>query len=149
MAEHIRTTVRTAIAAQIATHVSGLAVFSARSRPIGLSEPGELVEILIPRERTNAQATHCADDPEYRREIEVLLVGYHAGLNDELAANGADLLALKLETAIHADQTLGGKVLDIWLTSTDFALDAAAYANASFSQSWTVLVAKSLAEMNL
>lgn len=148
MAEHIRTTVRKAIAAQLAVEQPTLKIYAARSRPMGLSSPGELVEILVPRERALVQANHSGG-LEYIREIEILLIGYHAATSDDAAADGADLLALNLETAIHSDLTLGNKVQDMWLTTTDFALDAAAYANASFSQSWTVLVAKSLADMNI
>ncbi len=151
MAEHIRTTVRNAIAGHLTGHAlfAGIAIYKSRSRPIGLrGSEQSAVEILVPREITNGQGNHDGDG-EYERRIEVQLIGYCTAVTDEDAADRADDLALQLETAMHDDLTLGGIVTALWMEGTDLALDANAYANASFSQVWKVLVTSSLGAMNV
>ncbi len=148
MAEHIRTTIRAAIKAQLVAALPAIEIHSARSRPIGMKGSGQVIEILIPRERSSLQGLNCDNSPEYEREIEVMLIGYSAATSDDGAADSADLLALNIELAIHNDDKLGGKVQQMWLKNTDFTLDPASYSNASFAQTWGVLVNISLADMS-
>ena len=151
MAEHIRTTIRNAISAHLVGNAlfDGIPVHKSRSRPIGLKGSGKfVVEILIPREKTEPQGNHDGS-AEYEREIEVQLIGYCSAVNDDEATDVSDDLALKIETAMHDDTTLGGIVTDLWMEGSDFALDANAYANASFALVWKVLVTSSLTAMNL
>lgn len=150
MAEHIRTTIRNAISEHLKAHASfvGITVFKSRSRPVGMKGSGKFaVEILIPRETTDPQGNR-GDDTEYEREIEVQLIGYCSAVSDDEATDVSDGLALKLETAMHDDTTLGGIVTDLWMAGTDFALDSGAYANASFSLVWKIQVTSSLNAMN-
>ena len=128
MPEHIRTTIRKAIADLLENDpaLAGVGIYRARARPIGLQGTnGSAVEILVPREVTSAQGAH-GESGEYERRIEVQLIGYVGAVEGETAVDGADDLSLKLETALHSDLTLGGKVIDLWLEGTDLALDAKA-----------------------
>jgi len=151
MPEHIRTTIRHAIATLLEDHagMTGIKIYRARSRPIGLKAgEGQAVEILLPSENSNIQGSHNGD-PQYERSIEVHLIGYHSDVDEEAAVDAADLLSLKLETAMHSNEDLGGLIIEMSLTGTNFNLDAGAYAHAAFAQVWRVNCVSSLAAMSL
>ena len=147
MPTHIRTSMRNALFVQLSAALPTTKIYKSRSRPIGVGSGKNVVEILVPNEQSALQGAHH-EGAEYSREIDILLVGYCARSDSEIAADDADELALQLETAIHADATLGGVVEQIWMTGTDFTLDASVFSNAGFAQRWRVHVNSSLATMN-
>lgn len=146
---HPEQIVRDGLHAILTAALPDVEIFRNRTRPIGAQAGGKVLEILVSRE-TAAPFGGSGSPGHYERAIEIMLVGYVSHLTATEAADARADFRLAVEAAVlltpasHA--AFGGAVTDFHMTGTDLALDAGAFAGASFAISLVFQTNRSIAE---